>query len=270
MGITSGVLKGKKETWLQHFTRFGLIAKGVVYCLMGMLTIMAALGLSEKKGDKEEAFKVVYEQPFGKIVLAIIAIGLLGYVTLRFFQTFADTDHRGNNAQGLAIRIGYGISAFLYLGLSIYAVKLTTGDFSNTDSRKFFVSKAMEYPWGEWLVGIGALIIIGAGINAIYKGATGHFMKKVKLVHSNYEQAFRRAGVIGYLSRGIVLGTVGYLFLQAAIHSNPQEAKGTGGAFDLLQHTFGNILMGLIAIGLTGYGFFMFVKARYQIMNFTR
>lgn len=256
----------KKDKWLQNFARFGFTVKGIVYCLMGTLTVMAALGLSNEKGDKEKAFKVIYDQPFGKIILIAVAIGLLGYVTFRLFQTFADSSHKGNGPKGLIIRIGYGISAFLYLALSFYAISLSTGNSESGggDTRQFFINRIMEYQFGEWFVGIASLIIIGSGLNQIHKGVATRFMKSVRLTHSQYTQAFKKAGVVGYVSRGVVLCIIGYLFLQAAIQSNPSEAQGTEGAFDLLQNTFGNILMGLVALGLVGYGVFMFVRARYE------
>lgn len=257
----------KKEKLLQQFTRFGLAAKGVVYCLMGLLTVMAALGLSSRKGNKTEAFKMIYDQPFGKVLLIIIAIGLLGYVTLRIFQTFLDSDNKGNDAKGIFTRIGYGVSALLYLGLSIYALKLAIGKSSGGDSKQFFVSKIMEYPGGEWLVGIAALIIIGAGINQIYKGASGKFMEKVRVIKTGFTNTFKKAGIMGYVSRGIVLCIIGYFFLQAALNSNPGEAEDTDGAFDFLQANFGNVLMGIVALGLVAYGIFMFVKARHQSIH---
>lgn len=267
-GSAGIVIDNKKEKLLQQFARFGFVSKGVVYCLMGVLTVMTALGLSNRKGNKTEAFKMIYDQPFGKILLIIIAVGLLGYVTLRVFQTFLDTDNKGKDAKGVFARIGYGISALIYLGLSIYALKLALGKPGSGDSKQFFVSKIMDYPAGEWLVGIAALIIIGAGINQIYKGASGKFMEKVHVMRSEFVNTFKKAGTLGYVSRGIVLCIIGYFFLQAAINSNPGEAEGTEAAFNFLQENFGNVLMGIVALGLVAYGIFMFVKARHQSIHF--
>ena len=105
----------KKEKWIENFARFGIVSKGVVYCLIGILTAMAAFGLQGKKAGKTDAFNLIYEQPFGKILLLIVACGLLGYVTWRFFQAFRDIDHKGNDAKAKVVRIGYAISAVIYL-----------------------------------------------------------------------------------------------------------------------------------------------------------
>ena len=116
----------------------------------------------------------------------------------------------------------------------------------------------------RYAIGIAGLVVIGMGIYQIYRGVSGKFMKKVNLVSSNMKDAFKSAGTIGYISRGIVLGIIGYFLFHAALVSNPEEAQGTGAAFDFLQNEFGSLMMALVAIGLAGYGVFCFVKAKYQ------
>lgn len=272
MNIISGSLSSeKRERLLQRFARFGLASKGVVYCLMGVLTVMAALGISSQKANKNEAFKMVYDQPFGKVLLIIIAIGLCGYVTLRVFQAFFDIDDKGKDVKGIFTRLGYGSSAIIYLGVVIYAIKLAAGNQGGGgDNRQFFVSKIMEYPMGEWIIGIAGLVVIGSGINQIYKGLSKKFMKRVQLYHSEYRSTFQKAGIAGYIARGLVFSIIGYFLFRAALDSNPAEAEGTDAAFSFLQQNFGNVLMGVVALGLVMYGFFMIVRARYERIHFSQ
>ena len=264
--ITSLFSDESKEKWFEKFARFGLVSKGVVYCLMGILSVLAAFGLSREKGDKAEAFKLIYGQPFGQVLLVIIALGLLGYVMLRFFQAFKDIDNKGTDMKGIFDRIGYTLSAVLYLGIGVYALKLVFvgSGGGEGDSRQFVVSKVLEYPGGQYVVGISGAIVIGMGIYQIVRGVTGKFMKRVNLIRSSMKDTFRAAGTIGYISRGIVLGIIGYFLLHAAWLSNPGEAQGTGAAFDFLQNKFGSVMMAVVALGLIGYGVFAFVKAKYQ------
>ena len=95
-------------------------------------------------------------------------------------------------------------------------------------------------------------------------------MKLVKLYRSGFHDSFEKAGMIGYVARGIVFSIVGYFLLRAAIDSNPREADGTREAFDFLQQNFGNLLMGVVAAGLVAYGIFMFVRARHENIRFSR
>jgi hypothetical protein len=254
-----------KKVWFENFARYGLVSKGIVYCMMGVLTLLAAVGLGGKKASKTEAFEVIYRQPFGKILLVCIIIGLLGFVTLRVFQCFKDIDNKGKNLKGIITRIGFGLSALIYAGLGIFATKLFLyGSQPNGDSKQFIVSKVLEYPAGQWIVTIAALIVIGSGINQIYKAVAGKFMNNVYFLHSKTSNLFKKVGVLGYSSRGVVLIILGYFLLRAALASNPKAVKDTTDAFHFLENNFGTFLMGLAALGLIGYGVFMFVKAKYQ------
>ena len=268
MDISSSVSNEDKKKWFERFLRFGLISKGIVYCLLGLIAVMAAVGLGSEKASKTETLDMIYGQPFGRVILVALFIGIMGYVTLRSFQCFRDSDQKGDDMKGLITRTGYGFSALLYLGLGIYVLKmLLNGSGGNGDSRQLLVTKVLELPWGQWMVGITALIVIGSGINQMYKGFSKKFLKKIKLVRTNLEKVFTNAGVIGYISRGLVLAIIGYLLLHAAITSNPEEAKGSEEAFDFIENRFGTFLMGVVAFGLVAYGMFMFVKARYQRLN---
>jgi hypothetical protein len=268
--VQTSVNDTQKEKWTERFARFGIISKGIVYCLIGILTTMAALGLRGENASKDEAFKVIYDQPLGKILLIIIACGLFGYVTWRFFQSVYDIDYKGTDAKARFVRVGYGFSAVVYLGLGIYALKLALGGpgGSGDDSQQFFISKILTYPAGDWAIGIAALLTIGNGFRQIYKSVSGNFMKNVQFNHDRNAELFKKAGVVGYFARGIVLVIIGYFFLRAALHHNPGEAIGTKEAFAFLEHRFGTLLMGLVALGLLGYGVFMFVKGRYQRIDF--
>jgi hypothetical protein len=257
-----------KEKWADRFFRYGLIAKGVVYCLIGLITLFAAAGLSRHEAGKTDVLKFIYEQPFGTLLLVLIALGLFGYSMLRFFQAFKDIDGEGNGTHGIFARVGYAISGFVYLALAIYASKMIwAGRQGGGDSNQFILGRILTYPWGPWIIGLAGLIIIGNGIYQIYRAISGSFMKKIRLIRSNIETTVRRAGVTGYCSRGVVLIVAGYLVVHAAYTSNAREAKGTEGAFRFIENTFGTVLMAIVALGLVGYGIFMFVKAKYQRIN---
>ena len=256
--------KGKRK-WFEKFFRFGLICKGVVYCITGVLATLAAIGFGGSKASKSKIFALIYEQPFGLILISAVAAGLFGYATFRFFQCFRDTEHKGSSAKGLASRAGFGVSGLIYLSLGVYATKLAvTGSAGSGESRQFMVSKILGMSGGEWVIGIIGLIIIGNGVYQIYRGVTGQFMKKIELWKTELRDLVKKAGIIGYIARGIMLLVVGYLLWHAGMTSNPREAKGTDGAFTFLENKFGSLLMMFIAIGLVGYGVFMFVKARFQ------
>lgn len=89
-------------------------------------------------------------------------------------------------------------------------------------------------------------------------------MKKIKLIKSQFEKVFKQTGVIGYVSRGVVLVILGYLLIQGAMNMNPGQGQSTDEAISFVENKFGSVLMAVIALGLVAYGIFMFVKAKYQ------
>ena len=96
----SQVVNANTEKKIEFFARFGIVAKGIVYVLVGALTALAAFGLQGKKSDKTETLRFIYDQPLGSVFLFIIAAGLAGYAMWRFFQAIRDIDHKGNDAKG--------------------------------------------------------------------------------------------------------------------------------------------------------------------------
>src|SRR5579872_6550065 len=80
--------------------RTGYAAKGIVYLIVGALAGKVALGEGGSTTDRNGALRAIYEQPFGKILLAIVAVGLVGYALWSFIQALVDPDHQGNTAKG--------------------------------------------------------------------------------------------------------------------------------------------------------------------------
>ena len=75
----------------------------------------------------------------------------------------------------------------------------------------------------------------------------------------------RRAGRLGHAARGLVFIVIGVFLAQAALQSDPDEARGLGGALSALAaQPFGPYLLGLVACGLVAFGLFMFVVVCYR------
>src|SRR6476661_3658186 len=91
---------------IRTMARLGFAAIGVVYVLMGLLALLAALG--QRPGllpDREEAVEHLRDLPGGSVLLGLIAFGLLGYIIWRFTQAIRDTEGKGHGAKGLGMRI---------------------------------------------------------------------------------------------------------------------------------------------------------------------
>lgn len=267
----SEYVPGPTPKWVERFARIGLIANGLVYCLVGLLAFMAAFhlkGNTSANADQQGVFQFVLEQPFGKGLLLLIALGLICYCLWRITQALKDTEHKGDNVKGLARRSGYLFSAVVYGGLAVAAFKLVIGSgrTGKSDKRETLARTILEQPLGKWILVLIGIGVIASGLYQIYRGLSDKYKKDVASVHLKHETEtiLIRAGKLGYVARGIVWGLIGYFFIMAAIHLNPTEAGGTGQAFRFLEGTFGTLLLAAVAVGLICYGGFMFMRAKYQ------
>jgi len=264
-----------RSGWVKQLAKFGLYANGTVYVLLGMLAFMAAFGLNGKttaKAGKQSIFSFLLDQPFGKILVGIVILGLICYAIWRFIQAFMDTEKKGKDAKGLARRLGYAFSGLVYGGLAVSGFKLLQGNAQSSggSSQQTLADTLLDKPFGQWLLGFIGLATIGLGIYQIYKGFSGKFLKKIRAaqIKTEWRNALVRAGKIGYPAHGIVWGIIGYLLLKASLHANAQEAGGTESAFQFLENSsFGSFLLGAVALGLICYGIFMFVRGRYETIS---
>ncbi|MFB2835863.1 DUF1206 domain-containing protein [Floridanema evergladense] len=251
------------DPWVEKLARLGLIAKGIVYSIVGVLAAQAAFGTGGKTTDTAGALQTIVTQPFGKFLLALVAVGLLGYMLWRFLQAFLDPEDKG-----IFGRLGSFIAGIIYAGLALTAVKLIIGSGSgNSNSTEDWTARLMSQPFGQWLVGIVGAFIIGFGFYEFYKAFTAKFREDLKWQQMNHHQRnfATNLGRFGYFARGVVFVVIGFFLIQAARFSNPNQARGFGEALAALAgQPYGPWILGLVAIGLLAYGIYTFVEAKYR------
>lgn len=273
--ITSSVtssLPHSPSSGIKALARFGFAAKGVVYIVLGALAVMAATGVQGgKTAGKEQVLQTIQDLPFGRVLLGLVAFGLLGYVIWRLVQAIRDTEDKGSDAKGMARRLGYAGSGLLYASLAFAAGRAalsggSSGSGGNT--QQSLIAKLLEQSWGQWLLGAIALGVIGSGLYQIYRAYSGKFAKHVNgsSLPADQQKIVYRTGQVGYTARGIVMALIGYFLLQAAMQSNSGAAQGTEGAFDLLA-SMGPVVLAIVAIGLMAYGVYMLVQAKYPVLK---
>ncbi len=255
--------------WVERMARFGYGAKGVVYIVIGILATLAAFTGGGKTTNSQGALTTIFQQPFGQFLLAIVGIGLAGYALWRFVEAGLDSENKGHDARGMAVRTGYVCSGLAYAMLSLTAFQLITGKphSNGVNATQDWTAKLLSAPFGQGLVGLIGLVVIGLGIGQFVKGYKADFNKRLNM--DKIPQAYRSWAVFsgrwGYMARGVVFTIVGGFFVDAAMHANPQQAKGIGSALDLLaEQPYGPFLLGVVAIGLVSYGLFMLVQAKYR------
>jgi len=261
----------------------GYVAKGTVYSLTGILALGAAIGFSKKSEGKLGVIKFLQDQPFGNVLLGILALGFLCYAVWRFFQSIKDPENMGAELKAIGKRVGFFFSGIIYLGLGIYTVYqifgTTTGEQSSGKSMLpadylDYIFYAIAMLPADYLDYIFYAIAIGLAIKAIFqvvKAYKGRFLEKFHLnalSNINTRKTIKWLAYSGLVARAIVVGIVSYFFFTAADTANKNDIKGTSEAFSFLrQNSEGSWLMGTVALGLICYGTYMFVMAKYRKFN---
>lgn len=254
---------------LRCLARMGFVAKGSVYIVVGVLATQATLGSGGSMINQRGALRTILHQPFGRTMLVVAGVGLIGFGLWRLIQALLDPeDEHGTRPKELGRRAARLISGLAYGGLGVAAWQMVSGSVRDSSGRtEEWTALLMAQPAGAWLLaGVGAGVF-GAGGWHIYRA----WVTKLgdKLVLDRWGAKMRtwiiRFGQAGYAARGVVFCLIGVFMIIAARHHNPREAKGVGEA---LQHvagmTHGWLLLTTIAIGLIAYGVFQLLEARYR------
>ena len=251
--------------------RLGYAARGVVYLLVGGLALVAAFGGGRAVGTKG-ALAGLLSQPFGYVLLGIIAAGFLCFAAWRLAQALLDADHLGDDAKALRKRAARLGGAIIRLGLAASVVSLIFGARSGGDdgAARDWTAYVLSAPFGPWLVGLIALGIAAAGILFAIKGWTKRFEDELELDDRACTWVVP-LGRFGYVARGVLFVIVGGFLISAAVHANAREAKGLAGALQALQQQpYGWVLLAAAAAGLFSFGLFMLVVARYRRIDAPR
>jgi len=248
--------------WL---ARAGLVSRGVVYGIIGVLALKLALGDGGKATNQQGALKNLARQPFGTTLLVLMAIGLAGYAMWRF--TRAARGRGREQSDSTADRVAAFASGIAYTILCVTAVKILIGASTGSGTPKKATGGVLAWSGGPVLVGIAGVVLIGVAGYQAYKGAKRTFLKdsKTEQMSPNVKRMFTALGVFGHFARAVVFTLVGYGLIRAAFDYDPKKAVGLDGALRKLAHaTYGPWLLGLVAIGLIGFAAYSIADARFR------
>ena len=249
--------------------RWGLVSKGSLYLLVGIIAADVSIGGGERLQDRGGALATLADSWYGKALVIVLAIGLAGYAAWRFAEAVLGRPLEGGKKEGWLKRLGYLARAIWYLGLLGVALSALYGanEQGGSGNEDRFTGRVLEWPLGRWLVAAVGLGIFGAGVFNVWRGVTRRFRKNLKLrkMGELEEPAFTTAGVVGHLARGVVFGLIGFFLVRAAWDYDPKEAVGLDGALSqIVRQDYGDTLLGIVASGLIAFGLYCYVEARYR------
>jgi len=250
---------------LSKLARAGLVARGVVYGVVGVLSILLASGAGGKTTSQTGALKTIAHQPFGTVVLIALAIGLAAYAAWRVLEGVSgwkagEKASVGHRVAAVATGVGYAI-------LCAAAVEILAGSSPSSGGAHQATAGVLGWPGGPVYVAIAGVILLGAGVYQGYKGISRKFCDESQVQRMSPEgrRAFTALGVAGYCARGVTFLLIGYGLIKAAVDYSPKSAVGLDGALRELVHaSYGPLLLGIVAAGFIAFALFSIADARYH------
>lgn len=251
-----------------HFetlARLGYAARGVVYLLLGGLALASAIWGGADADGSSDALSSLLGLPFGRILLGLVAIGLLGYVLWKMAQGLLNADNRDDDLGGFVTRAGQlisgGTNLFLMLSAARLALSMGQGSGNGEETASAWL---LEQPFGAFLLGLVACGVLAAGAVQVWYGASHGYRKRLSLPAAQAKW-MDPVSAFGLIARGVVFAIVGGFLFYAALTVSPDQAGGTAQALDYVHALpFGRWLYGVVALGLVAFGGYSLIQARYR------
>jgi hypothetical protein len=261
--------RAARSTWVEGMARYGLVAKGISYGLVGALAVAVAVSDAGKATSRQGALAIVADESFGPILLVPLVLGFACYALWRLAEALFDRSGEGSDAMALAKRAGYVGRAVIYAGLTFITLQLLLGRHGTGahEQQRRLTARVLDWPAGRWIVGAAGVVLISVGLYNAYRAVTQKFEE-----HWNEAEMgptarrwLPRVSSLGLLSRFVVFSLIGVFVVKAAYEYDPNETIGLDGVLrKLVQTSYGPVLLFVVAAGLICYALFSFVEARYR------
>ncbi|TDL83543.1 DUF1206 domain-containing protein [Palleronia sediminis] len=252
--------------WAVPIMRAGYAGRALVYFTVAGFSLWALWQGGSAKGTSS-ALARLETTTGGGVVLFLIFVGMVAYAVWRLLDAAYDLEAYGSDGEGTVARLGMLVTGAVHLAIGIAAFSLlfSTGGGGGS-SITSAVGAILGWPGGRWILGIGGLVVIGAGIFYAYKGIAEKY--RAHLRSNEFTRNWNWVLKLGLIAQGGVIAVIGGLILYAAMRADPQEAGGVGAAFSWIsEQAYGQILVAAVCVGLVCFGIFCAVNARYRIVN---
>lgn len=258
--------------WIERLARAGFAAKALLYGTVGVLAARMALGNGGRATGAGGAMRSVQDAPYGRLLLGLIALGLLGYAVWRVVQGIVDPERRGSDVKGLALRFSFAARGLIHAGLAVTAFKLAVGNPPEGDGNDVerWAERALGVTGGRELLWLTALSIGAFGLYQLYRAFAAKLSRQLRFGKISAELGRWIIGVsrVGIAARGMVFVMLALLFAGAALRRSPERAGGIDDALLSLSGLGKWPFLG-IAAGLMAYGAYELLNARYRRIRVT-
>ncbi|MFC6198751.1 DUF1206 domain-containing protein [Ponticaulis profundi] len=261
-----------REILFESAGRAGLIARALVYVMVAILLVTAALspGSADEGYSPGDTFRNLETDQIGRLILCAICIGLVLYALWRVIQAGFDTSSKGNDVMGVLARLGMlssGVSYFLVgiaAGLTMFGRNEENGGGGTTEQ---FASWLLGHPFGTYLLAGFGLIVFGIGIAQIWRGVTRRWVSGINIPSGARVSCLAIDTAVA--GRGILILLIGVFLMWAGFVGEADEAKGMASLLGWIRDQFFGLWLYLASAFFIGiYGYYSLIQARYLRIDF--
>lgn len=245
---------------LEGLSKLGIAARGLVWLVLSLLAGRVALGGSAE-ADQTGALRTLSGTPFGGVLLAVLAVGFLGYAVALVRQAVVRDD--------TADRLKAAGKAVLYVLAAVPAARLAVGGGGGSgggggQDPQPVTARLLQAPFGRVLVGLAALVVLGVGVWLAVRAVRRTHEDRIRTwgLSAGVEPVVQAVGVVGHLGRALVVLVLGAFVGLAALRADPSEAKGLDAALQVLAgEPHGPLVLGAVVLGALAYALWSFAEA---------
>jgi hypothetical protein len=275
--LADEVAAGKTGRWLRGASKFGLVARGVVYLLVGYLTLRLALAAHGRAAEPASAGGAVQEaarHAWGAFSLVPLAAGFAGYSLTQLVEAIFRPRYAASRLSGWRQRIISTWGCLLYAAFSVSTISVlaaiqspdTTAGSEQQQDKAISATLMSSGPGRVLFLLVGVLLVFAGaelGRRSIRLTFQERFTPEAR--HRLFGVGARALGALGCVARAAVFALVGVFIVRAGVLNEPGQTKGLDAAFRSVADTdYGTLTLAALAVGLFSYGLYCLLEARYR------
>jgi hypothetical protein len=271
--VGASARQGAREAapWVVPLARVGYAAKGVVYLVIALLALRAAIGSGGGVTNSSGALLTIGRGPLGTIALGLVGVGLLAFAIYSLAAAATGAEQRHDGAKGAALRVGQAGTGLAYGALGVQALTLLArARAGGGDGAEHWTARLLGMPFGRALVIALGLGVIAYAVYQMYAAFAKDPRRHLDLSTAGptTARAVERLARFGIAARAVVFALIGWFLVQAARRYDPQQAGGIDQSLATLgAQPFGRVVLGVVALGLAAYGVYGLAEARWRRMR---
>ncbi|WP_433477748.1 DUF1206 domain-containing protein [Spirillospora sp. CA-142024] len=271
--VGNGLKQAAGHPWFHHLSRVGLVARGLLYLLIGWLALQVAFGAGGREADRKGALQAVADKPGGPVVLGLMAVGFAALALWQYAEALYGRPVRDGDKP--AKRLASAARGAVYTAAFAATLAFLLGHHGTSSDRqsKTITARLMGEPGGRWLVLAVAAGVVAWGVAVFVNAVRRSFLEELKTweMGDTARRVVQPLAIVGNTARGLVGAAAGAFLAYAAITFQPQKAQGLDGTLrEFATAPAGAWGLAAVALGVLTFGLYSLAESRYRKVDATR